>query len=691
MIKVYIDGIEVIVEKGSTVLQACEAIGIEIPRFCYHERLGVAGNCRMCLVEIAKTPKPVSSCTMPTMPGMVIFTDTPMVKKAREAVLEFLLINHPLDCAVCDQGGECDLQDQSLAFGSDRSRFYETKRSVEDKDWGPLIKTVMTRCIHCTRCIRFATEIAGVEVIGTTGRGTDMEVGTYIKQVFNSELSGNVIDLCPVGALTSKPYAFVSRPWELRSTHTIDTTDGLGSHLRIDSRGTEILRVLPRFSKEINEEWITDKARFSFDGLEIQRLTTPLIREGTSFKPVKWEEAFSYIQTRLKSLDGHAMHGVLGQSTDSETAFVLRKFLQSVGSSSYHLHDCPGGIDHSSRDQYSLNPRLVDIPKTDLCLLLGIDTRFEASLLNLRLRKRYLEGSYKVASIGPAFDATYPIEHLGTSLKTLVDIVEGKSPFCKDLYRAKNPIIICGTSLTGDVRHSSLEALLSRLRKQIPALGITGDRINQLYGLAHTGSNTVGLMDLGLSQRSNLHSSYTCEKSAHFLVGTDSKYHNQIARSLSGDKKSFIIYIGYSPADCTEIADVILPGLAFTEKQFLSTNTEGRNQEGHRILNGNGLAREDWKIISALSEFLSFGPSLSLHHRDDVRLGLKSLIPSQNRLGVCDSPLIQNVFQGFSNTEINVKPLSRKIRDFYLTDETTRMSKVMATCSSVFTKNINFI
>ncbi len=331
-INLTIDGIDVQVTEGSSVLQACEVLGLEIPRFCFHERLLIAGNCRMCLVEIEKSPKPQASCAIPVMPGMKVFTNTPLVKKAREGVLEFLLLNHPLDCPICDQGGECDLQDQAMIYGSDRSRFMERKRGVEDKNLGPLIKTIMTRCIHCTRCVRFATEVAGVEVLGTTARGIDTEIGTYVEKMFKSELSGNVIDLCPVGALTSKPYAFTSRPWELRNTESIDTLDSVGSNIRIDARGTEIMRIIPRLNEDINEEWISDKTRFSYDGLKRQRLTQPMVRKDGNLVPVDWLEAFTYISKKLKTVDSQSMSGVLGGSVDMETAFALKEFFQSKGS-----------------------------------------------------------------------------------------------------------------------------------------------------------------------------------------------------------------------------------------------------------------------------------------------------------------------------------------------------------------------
>jgi NADH-quinone oxidoreductase chain G len=449
MIKVTVDGTNVFIERGSTVLQACEAIGIEIPRFCYHERLSVAGNCRMCLVEIEKTPKPVASCAMPTMDGMKIFTNTPLVKKAREAVLEFLSLNHPLDCPICDQGGECDLQDQAMLFGSDRSRFYETKRGVEDKNCGPLIKTIMTRCIHCTRCVRFATEIAGVEELGTTGRGRETEIGTYVEKTFKSELSGNIIDLCPVGALTSKPYAFMSRPWELRSTNSIDISDGVGSNIRIDSRGTEILRILPRFNESINEEWISDKARFSYDGLRLQRIESPYIRKDGQLVPTHWSEAFEVIGKQLwKSLNNTSTKprilGLISESIDLKSALILKRWFQLLGAN----FDLKTALDNDVKCNlpvnYLQNTPIASIENSDLCLLVGVDPRYEASLLNVRLRKRYLEGGFSVASVGSPLNLTFPCQQLGLGKETFIDICEGYHPFSKQLALSQKPIIIIG-------------------------------------------------------------------------------------------------------------------------------------------------------------------------------------------------------------------------------------------------------
>jgi NADH dehydrogenase (ubiquinone) Fe-S protein 1 len=446
MIKVFINSEAAYVPFNSTVLEACESVGIEVPRFCFHERLSVAGNCRMCLVEIEKTPKPVASCAMPVMNNMQVFTDTPLVKKAREGVLEFLLLNHPLDCPICDQGGECDLQDQAMFFGTDKSRFFEDKRGVEDKNCGPLIKTIMTRCIHCTRCVRFAADIAGVEDLGTTNRGRDTEVGTYVSKVFQSELSGNVIDLCPVGALTSKPYAFIARPWELRSTETIDISDAVGSNIRVDFKETEIVRVLPRLNEDINEEWISDKSRFNFDSLKKQRLDSPYLRKNESLQPCSWEIAIEGLKGLLSVTQASKTSILCSVNSDIKTLESVKTLAGNLGIQNIgYPRDLDINTDFS--ENFLCNTSLGNIAEADFCLLVGTNPRYEASMLNLKLRKRFRRGLFKVASVGIPHNLTYSTEVLGISPKTLVDIAEGKHSLCKDLRKAKKPIVLYGASL----------------------------------------------------------------------------------------------------------------------------------------------------------------------------------------------------------------------------------------------------
>src|SRR6202140_2247200 len=401
MPKVTIDGQDFEVAPGSPSLQACQQAGIEIPHFCYHERLSIAGNCRMCLVEVEKSPKPVASCAMPVADGNVILTQSEKATKARHGVMEMLLINHPLDCPICDQGGECDLQDQAMAYGFDRGRFEENKRAVRDKDFGPLVKTEMNRCIHCTRCIRFLTEIAGVEELGAAGRGENMEVGTYIERALTSELSANIIDLCPVGALTSKPYAFVARPWELSKTESVDVLDAVGSNIRVDSRGPQVLRVLPRLNEAINEEWISDKTRFAVDGLARKRLDRPYIRRDGRLVEAEWSEAFAFIATRLKGVPGGKIAAIAGDLVDCEAMLALKDLMAALGSPHIDCRQDGAALDPSCRAGYLFNTSIAGIEQADACVLIGTDPRAEAAILNARLRKRWMQGAFRIGAFGP--------------------------------------------------------------------------------------------------------------------------------------------------------------------------------------------------------------------------------------------------------------------------------------------------
>ena len=440
MAKLTIDGIEVEVPNGSALIQACEAAGREIPRFCYHERLSIAGNCRMCLVEVEKAPKPVASCAYPVADGMVVKTDSPMVRNARRGVMEFLLINHPLDCPICDQGGECDLQDQSVGYGMDHSRYAEGKRAVKDKYLGPLVKTVMTRCIHCTRCVRFATEIAGVPELGATSRGENMEIGTYVEHALSSELSGNMIDICPVGALTSKPYAYVSRPWELRKTESVDVLDAIGAAIRIDARGAEVLRILPRINEDVNQEWLGDKSRFAIDGLKRRRLDGCWVRRDGRMARTNWEEAFGAIATRMSAVPGERIGAVCGNLADCESTMALKDLMASLGSSNLDCRQDNAAVDASRRDFYTFNSSIAGIDEADALLLVGVNPRHEAPLLNARIRARWLTGALTIGSIGPATDLTYAITPLGAGPAGLSDL----GAFADVLRGAKRPMVIVG-------------------------------------------------------------------------------------------------------------------------------------------------------------------------------------------------------------------------------------------------------
>jgi NADH dehydrogenase (ubiquinone) Fe-S protein 1 len=697
-INVSIDGINVQVTEGSSVLQACEVLGLEIPRFCFHERLLIAGNCRMCLVEIEKSPKPQASCAVPAMPGMKVFTNTPLVKKAREGVLEFLLLNHPLDCPICDQGGECDLQDQAMIYGSDRSRFMEKKRGVEDKNLGPLIKTIMTRCIHCTRCVRFATEVAGVEVLGTTSRGIDTEIGTYVEKMFKSELSGNIIDLCPVGALTSKPYAFTSRPWELKTTESIDTLDSTGSNIRIDTRGTEIMRIIPRLNEDINEEWISDKTRFSYDGLKRQRLTRPMVRKGGNLVPVDWVEAFTYISKKLKTIKPQNMGGVLGGSVDVETAFALKEFLQSQGSFNISSEFGKGQICSDFLENSTFNSTIGAIDESDLILLVGCDLRKEAPIINARIRKRILQGNFKIANIsyqGSRRSYTFKTEDAGNGLNALFNLANGTHWLTSDLAQAKNPLIIVGSGLVESPSGNLAAQALTTIDRNISQ--VSGSERSSLNYLQPNASQN-GFAQLGLDSSGDIKpwSSFL------YCIGVDN-----LAHYIKKCPDAFIVYQGHHGSEDLSYVDVVLPGAAYTEKDALFFNTEGRPQKTRRALTPPGYAREDWFIVDALNDFIGDGPeevSLALP-KDELLSQLVDKVPSAQslnrvsvlpsiRLGVNDL-YFNSLSLAHSKTDI-INPTN--VDNFYVTCNITKSSSTMAKCtellnsddSSIFPGELNW-
>ena len=548
MPKVKVDGIEVEVESGTTVLQACEIAGKEIPRFCYHERLSIAGNCRMCLVEMEKSPKPVASCAMPVAEGQVIYTNTEMVKKAREGVMEFLLINHPLDCPICDQGGECDLQDQSVKYGGGSSRYDLNKRSVKEKYMGPLIKTQMNRCIHCTRCIRFAEEIAGVPDLGAINRGENMEITTFLEKTVDSELSANVIDLCPVGALTSKPYAFEARPWELTKTETIDVMDAVGSNIRVDTKGWEVKRILPRVNEDINEEWISDKTRYACDGLLTNRIDQPYIRKEGKLVQCSWDDAF--LKISLEFSKTKKIGGLIGGMTDLETIFSFKNLLSSISESSFvDFRQKDFYLDSAHPSNYLFNTSIVGIDDSDLVLLVGANPRLEATMINSRIRKNFVSKKLEVFSIGNPGDQTYKVNFLGDNLNILKDIENEKSIFVERIKLAKKPIIIIGESVLNSKQGKYvLETSKSILKKY-----------NALSGLniLHQNASSVGAIML---QAYNL-SEDVLNNEILYLIGAD---------EIEIDKKDkFIIYQGSHASKNTKLADVVLPGAAYTEKDGL--------------------------------------------------------------------------------------------------------------------------
>ena len=706
-IKVTVDGIDVLVTPGSSVLQACELVGVEIPRFCFHERLLVAGNCRMCLVEIEKQIKPVASCAMPVMPGMNIFTDTPLVKKAREGVLEFLLMNHPLDCPICDQGGECDLQDQAMIFGSDKSRYRALKRGVEDKNFGPLIKTIMTRCIHCTRCVRFATEVAGVEVLGTTARGNDTEIGTYVEKMFNSELSGNVIDLCPVGALTSKPYAFTSRPWELKTTESVDVLDSIGSNIRVDARGTEIMRIIPQLNEEINEEWISDKTRFAYDALKRQRLTSPMIKnEDGKLVEVDWLTAFEHIKKNIKLLARSPLHeslAIFGSLTDLETMVIARHLLRSLGSNPRLCSEGGASIENKAfTELFTFNNSIEGIEDADLVLLIGTNPRKEAALINARLRKRFLRGNFTIANIGSNLDLTYPVKHLGLSPNVLKDIAEGYHPFCADLAKAQKPMIIFGEGLQKRSDYAVILRMLLDIQANLnKSVGLVE---NSILNLIQGSANQYGADLLGCDR---FDSTDLFWGDLVYLFGVDEQTVNKVA---SGNKTNFIIYQGHHGFDGLTNVDVVLPSSAYTEKDSLFFNTEGRLQSTRLSLTPPGHAKIDWEIVYGLYSFLyenetkkllgksvdelTYNRTVSyedeiweitskINNRSDILALVGNEIPKTKIIGACENSKSLSSDLIGKNGFYNVTPLKSNVENFYMTDVITKSSSTMAKCTEL--------
>ena len=596
MLKLKVNDIEVEVEEGLTVLQACEKAGVEIPRFCYHEKLSIAGNCRMCLVEMEKSPKPIASCAMPAAEGMVIKTNTPKIEKSRKGVMEFLLANHPLDCPVCDQGGECDLQDQSMFYGIDKSRFKENKRAVPDKNMGPLIKTQMTRCIHCTRCIRFATEIAGVPELGAIGRGEDMQITTYLEKSIQSELSGNVIDLCPVGALTSKPYVFEARPWELKKTETIDVMDAVGSNIRVDTYDWEVKRVLPVINEDINEEWISDKTRYACDGLLNQRLDTPYIKYNNKFEKASWDEVFKIIKSKIQNTNKDKIAGFVGDLTNMEASYIFKEFLErTIDTKNYESRSFDMFIDSSKRENYLFNSTINGIEESDFILLIGTNPRFEATMLNARIRKAYLKNKVKIVSLNDVGDLTYPYQSLDGKTQTIKDIFENKNALTKDIIDAQKPLIIFGESF---LRSKSAEFLFSSFKNFLLNNNKFTDDWSP-FNFLPSDAATVGSLDLDIIDPSNelIKKLNENEFDLVFLIGQDNLKFNK--------KNEFVIYVGSHGDNGAELADIILPGAAYTEQSGHYTNLEGRVQKAYKASYPPGDAKEDWEIINDLAEFMN--------------------------------------------------------------------------------------
>jgi NADH-quinone oxidoreductase subunit G len=673
MVKLTVDGQQIDVASGSNVLQACEQAGREIPRFCYHERLSVAGNCRMCLVEVKPgPPKPMASCALPVAENMQVFTDSEMVRNARRGVMEFLLINHPLDCPICDQGGECDLQDQAMGYGRGGSRYAENKRAVKDKNLGPLVKTVMTRCIQCTRCIRFATEICGTSELGATARGEDMEITTYVEQALTSELSGNLIDICPVGALTSKPYAFVARPWELTKTDSIDVFDAVGTNIRIDTRSTEVLRVLPRLNEDINEEWMADKGRFAIDGLKRRRLDRPWIREHGKLRPATWPEAFAAIAAKLSNLAGERIGAIVGNQCDAESMVALRDLMVALGSPNL---DCrQDGALHriGRREFYLFNSTIAGIEDADAILLIGTNPRLEAPVLNARIRKTWIHTGLPIAAIGPPADLTYNTTWIAPSLDILPALIDGSHGFAKTLTDARKPMLIIGQSALTDPGIISLAWSLAA------AVGALTPEWNG-FNVLHTAAARVAALDLNfLPQKSGKGIGAMLNGAVDLLWLLAADEFNAAAIPAS----TFVVYQGHHGDRGAARADVILPGAAYTEKPGTYVNTEGRVQRGAAAVFPPGEAREDWTILRAFSD--TIGHRLPYDTLEQVRARLITankvfeIIDALPRFGAANQtgPVAPP-----DDYKPSAAPLRPAIANYYQTDPISRASETMEKCT----------
>ncbi|KAK3056009.1 ndufs1 NADH-ubiquinone oxidoreductase subunit [Extremus antarcticus] len=680
-VELTVDGMKVKIEAGSALIQACEKAGVTIPRYCYHEKLMIAGNCRMCLVEVVKAPKPVASCAWPVQPGMEVKTNSPLAHKAREGVMEFLLANHPLDCPICDQGGECDLQDQSMRYGADRGRFHEItgKRAVEDKNIGPLVKTSMNRCIHCTRCIRFANDIAGAPELGSTGRGNNLEIGTYLETALDTELSGNVIDLCPVGALTSKPYAFRARPWELQHYETIDVLNGLGSNIRADARGLQVMRILPRLNDDVNEEWIDDKTRFACDGLSTQRLTTPLIRRNDEFQPSTWEQVLVEISEKFKELQvkGDQLKFIAGQLVETEVLVAAKDLANRLGSENLAL-DFPQGsapLAHGIdvRSNFNFNSKITGVEEADVILLVGTNPRHEAAVLNARIRKQWLRSDLEVGLVGEDFESTFDYSKLGANANDLKTALTGD--FGKMLANAKRPMIIVGS---GAVEHADAKSIYETVGSFVEKNKATFQTPEwQGYNVLQRAASRAGAFEVGFT----VPSPETANTTPKFvwLLGADE------IDAADIPKDAFVVYQGHHGDKGAGLADVVLPAPAYTEKSGTWVNTEGRVQMSRPATSLYGAARDDWKIIRAASEAL--GVPLPYDDLEALRDRMEEISPALRRYDLIEPaglPALSKVQLVDQNkgAKATGEVFRRVIENFYFTDAISRSSPTMARCSA---------
>ena len=682
-----IDGKPIEVEDGITLIQACEQAGVEIPRFCYHERLSIAGNCRMCLIEVAGMPKPVASCAMgvndlpPNKDGSpkVISTNTAMVKKAREGVMEFLLINHPLDCPICDQGGECDLQDQAMAFGMGGSRYTENKRAVDEKYLGPLIKTAMTRCIQCTRCVRYMTEVAGVEELGAIGRGEDMEITTYLERGMMSELSANVVDLCPVGALTHRPSAFAARPWEMRKIESVDVMDALGSAIRVDCRGREVVRILPRNNDAVNEEWISDKTRHVADGLRTQRLDRPYVRKDGRLQPASWDEALALVATKLAAAKPERVGGIAGDLAGAEEMFALKDLLGRIGSKNLDCRQDGARLDpRLGRASYLFNATIEGIERADAILLIGTNPRLEAAVLNARVRKRWRQGAL-VALVGERVDLTYTYEYLGAGAQTLKDVLDGKQSFAGALRDAKYPMVIVGAAAAARADGGAVLASAAKIAQ----LASDGKEVGwNPFNVLHGAASRVAGLDLGfvpseggLDVAGMLGAAGRGQMDFIYLLGADEI-------DMAGLGKAFVAYQGSHGDSGAQRADVVLPGAAYTEKSATYANTEGRAQTTAKAAFAPGDAKEDWMILRALSAHV--GQTLPYDTLSALRAAMYKAAPQLARLdGMRPAEMAGVEALAKRGGALGSEPFGTAVRDFYMTNPIARASAVMAELSAL--------
>ena len=683
MPKIVIDGKDFEVEENLSIIQACEVSGVEIPRFCYHEKLSVAGNCRMCLVDIedarGMSPKPVASCAMQVSDGLKIHTKTQRVKKAREGVMEFLLINHPLDCPICDQGGECDLQDQSVAYGLGGSRYEQNKRSVENKDMGPFIKTEMNRCIHCTRCVRFSTEVSGSDEIGAIGRGRDMEITTYLDIAVKSELSGNVIDLCPVGALTSKPYAFSARPWELKQTESIDVMDAVGSNIRIDTKGNKVMRVLPRNNDEVNEEWISDKTRFFWDGLSLQRIDKPYLRENGKLRQVSWNKAIDVASDKLLNTNPEKIASITGDLISIESIYSIKKLMDSIKSPNTECRQ-DGSKINGGREKWLFNSKLSGIDESDGCLLIGTNPRIEAALINSRIIRKSKENNYSIGLLGDKSELNYNYDYLGDDPSIIYDLIDNNNPFCEKLSEMNKPLMIIGQgALKGDEGEDYLN-LCIELANNYNFLKNDWNGFNVL----HTAASRPGAMEIGFlpgERGKDLDQIIDGYKkgdiSTLFLLGADEI-------EISEKTDCFVIYQGHHGDKGANIADLILPSPSFNEQNGLFINTEGRIQESIRATFPIGEAKEDWEIISLISK--KMGLENIDNSFEDLRSSLFQSFPHLADIDMCLSG--EKLPKKIERKDIKQHVFKNSLNNFWLSNSITRSSRLMCERNNISVNTI---